>query len=35
VRNFKQYMELENTLKPVTHNGNSHKTATHKSVAHK
>lgn len=35
VRNFKQYMDLENTLKPVVHNGHSHKSATHKSVAHK
>ncbi|MDB5003851.1 MAG: hypothetical protein JWQ34_2076 [Mucilaginibacter sp.] len=36
VRNFKQYMDLENTLKSVAHNGHPHKSATtHKSVAHK
>ncbi|MCC8426059.1 SRPBCC family protein [Mucilaginibacter sp. UR6-11] len=35
VRNFKQYMDLENSLKPIAHNGNAHKTATRKSVANK
>jgi uncharacterized membrane protein len=35
VRNFKQYMDLENTLKAVTpSNGVSQKLATHKSVTH-
>jgi uncharacterized membrane protein len=34
VRNFKQYMDLENTIKPIARNGNNHKTATHKSAAH-
>jgi uncharacterized membrane protein len=36
VRNFKQYMDLENTLKPAAHhNGKEHASATAKSVSNK
>ncbi|MDB5115037.1 MAG: Polyketide cyclase / dehydrase and lipid transport [Mucilaginibacter sp.] len=34
VRNFKQYMDLENALKPIAHNGKSHKAAAHKTISH-
>lgn len=33
VRNFKQYMDLENSLKPIAKNGHEHKSATKKHVA--
>jgi uncharacterized membrane protein len=32
VRNFKQYMDLENTLKPISANGTAHKTTPRKSI---
>ncbi|WP_214070636.1 SRPBCC family protein [Mucilaginibacter sp. dw_454] len=35
VRNFKQYMDLENSLKPVAKNGHPHKSAAKKHVAAK
>jgi len=34
VRNFKQYMDIENTLKPLARNGNTHKSTSRKSVTH-
>ncbi|HTH81709.1 MAG TPA: SRPBCC family protein [Mucilaginibacter sp.] len=34
VRNFKQYMDIDQTLKPLTHNGKTHKTAAHKAISH-
>lgn len=35
VRNFKQYMDLENSLKPIARNGNEHKSAAKKQLAEK
>jgi uncharacterized membrane protein len=35
VRNFKQYMDLENSLKPVAKNGHLHKSAAKKHIAEK
>jgi uncharacterized membrane protein len=32
VRNFKQYMDIDTSLKPLAHNGNAHKTASHKTT---
>ncbi|TSJ39219.1 DUF2892 domain-containing protein [Mucilaginibacter corticis] len=34
VRNFKQYMDIENTLKPLASNNNTHKSASHKTATH-
>jgi uncharacterized membrane protein len=34
VRNFKQYMDIDTSLKPVAQNGKPHKAAAHKEAAH-